>query len=113
MRPGGIHVRFLNREDAGRRLAQLLAHYADQRPLVLGLPRGGVPVAREVARALAAPLDVWEVRKVGAPDWPELGVGAVAEGGIVYLNRGTIDRVDASDAEIKELVREKSAEVAQ
>jgi len=104
---------FSDREDAGRQLAELLAGYKEESPLVLGLPRGGVPVAYEVATALGAPLDVWVVRKVGAPDFPEFGVGAVAEGGIVYLNRESIAEVGASDAEIQKIVREKTAEVAQ
>lgn len=106
-------MRFVDREDAGRQLAQLLIGYKKERPLVLGLPRGGVPVAYEVATVLDAPLDVWVVRKVGAPDFPELGVGAVAEGGMVYLNQETITQVGATDAEIQDIVRDKTAEVAQ
>jgi predicted phosphoribosyltransferase/dienelactone hydrolase len=71
---------FSDRAQAGRRLAIALAKYKDQDPVVLGIPRGGVPVAVEVARALDAPLDVIVVRKVGAPDQPELGIGAVVDG---------------------------------
>lgn len=71
---------FADRQDAGRRLAQELAGYADDNPLVLGLPRGGVPVAYEVARALDADLDVLFVRKLGAPGHEELGIGAVIDG---------------------------------
>jgi putative phosphoribosyl transferase len=78
---------------------------------VLGLPRGGVPVAFEVAAALKAPLDVCVVRKVGAPGSPEFGVGAVAEGGIVFLNQRSIDLIGASREEIEAIVRTKSAEV--
>jgi putative phosphoribosyl transferase len=81
---------FRDRIDAGRRLAVELAQYRDEDALVLGLPRGGVPVAYEVARALGAQLDVWVVRKVGAPYQPELGIGAVAEGGELVLNRQTM-----------------------
>lgn len=73
-------VRFRDRRDAGRRLAAALARYRDLRPVVLALPRGGVPVGFEVARALAAPLDVLLVRKIGAPGYPELGLGAVIDG---------------------------------
>ncbi|WP_342237650.1 phosphoribosyltransferase [Inquilinus sp. OTU3971] len=73
-------VRFRDRREAGRRLAAVLARYRDLRPIVLALPRGGVPVAFEVARALAAPLDVLLVRKIGAPGAPELGIGAVIDG---------------------------------
>ncbi|MFS8068836.1 MAG: phosphoribosyltransferase family protein, partial [Byssovorax sp.] len=75
------HMLFQDRVDAGRRLAFALRRHRDEAPIVLGLPRGGVPVAYEVARALSAPLDVWVVRKVGVPGHEELGLGAVAEGG--------------------------------
>src|SRR2546421_2148228 len=71
---------FHNRRDAGRRLAVALAPYRDSRPIVLALPRGGVPVGFEVAKALAAPLDVLLVRKIGAPGHEELGLGAVVDG---------------------------------
>lgn len=73
-------MQFRNRDDAGRQLAERVAELQLTDPVVLALPRGGVPVAAPVALALAAPLDVFVVRKVGAPGRPELGVGAVAEG---------------------------------
>ena len=78
---------FRNRREAGRRLAQKLAHYAN-RPdvIILALPRGGVPVAYEVAHALHAPLDVFLVRKLGVPGYEELAMGAVATGGVRVLN---------------------------
>lgn len=76
---------FADRTEAGRLLAGRLEHLKDTRPIVLGLPRGGVPVAFEVARALHAPLDVSLVRKIGAPDQPELAVGAVVDGGSPQL----------------------------
>jgi putative phosphoribosyl transferase len=69
---------FLDRHDAGRRLASQLAPLAAEHPVVIALPRGGVPVGFEVARALGAPLDVLAVRKLGAPNNPEFGVGAIA-----------------------------------
>ena len=72
---------FINRSDAGRRLAHALAKYKGQRPVVLALPRGGVPVAAEVATALQAPLDLILVRKIGVPIQPELAMGAVVDGG--------------------------------
>jgi len=72
---------FADREDAGRRLADRLRDAGDPAPVVLGLPRGGVPVAAEVARALGAPLDAVCVRKIGHPANPEYGIGAIAEGG--------------------------------
>ena len=79
---------FENRSDAGRRLAPLLASYAESPDIaVLGLPRGGVPVAAEVARALGAPLDVFVVRKLGVPGHRELAMGAIASGGIRVVNR--------------------------
>jgi putative phosphoribosyl transferase len=74
-------MRFHDRADAGRQLAARLAHFKEETPLVLGIPNGGVPVAFEVARALNAPLDVWGARKLGAPCQPQLGIGAIAEGG--------------------------------
>ena len=83
---------FADRRDAGRRLAVLLAPYAG-RPevLVLGLPRGGVPVAAEVAAALAAPLDILLVRKLGVPGHEELAMGAIASGGLRVVNREVVD----------------------
>lgn len=77
--PAG-QVRYADRTDAGRRLAQCLLHLAAEQPLVLALPRGGVPVGYEIAMALHAPLDVLFVRKLGAPGQPELGLGAVVDG---------------------------------
>src|SRR5690606_105070 len=100
---------FRDRRDAGRQLAERLAHHAGERNLlVLALPRGGVPVACEVARALAAPLDVFLVRKLGVPGHEELAMGAIASGGIRVLNEdvvsalridpGTIDLVATREA---------------
>ncbi len=71
---------FVDRTDAGRKLAGLMSHLVQPQPLVLGLPRGGVVVAAEIAQALAAPLDVLVVRKLGAPYQPELAIGAVIDG---------------------------------
>jgi putative phosphoribosyl transferase len=73
-------VRFADRADAGRRLADKLAHLKTERPVVLALPRGGVAVGYQIARALAAPLDVVLVRKIGVPWQPELALGAVSDG---------------------------------
>jgi putative phosphoribosyl transferase len=72
---------FKNRVDAGRKLAKALAVYKNQDPVVLALPRGGVPVAAEVCAALKAPLDLILVRKIGVPFQPELAMGAVVDGG--------------------------------
>ncbi len=83
---------FQDRRDAGRQLAAKLASYAgDPSVLVLGLPRGGVPVAYEVAKALHAPLDVFVVRKLGVPGHRELAMGAIASGGVRVLNPDVID----------------------
>ena len=71
--------RFADRRDAGRQLAERLLPLAGERPVVVGLPRGGVPVAEEVATALGAPLEILSVRKLGAPHNPEYGIGAIAE----------------------------------
>lgn len=81
---------FRDRTDAGRRLAEEVAARSLHDPVVLALPRGGVPVGFEVARRLGAPLDVFVARKVGAPSQPELGVGAVAEGGPVVVDDTTL-----------------------
>jgi putative phosphoribosyl transferase len=78
---------FADRTDAGRRLAAALAHLRDEHPVVLALPRGGVPVGFEVAKALGAPLDVLLVRKIGAPFQPELAAGAVVDGAEPVLVR--------------------------
>ena len=82
-----VRSRFADRHDAGRRLAERLRHYAGRDDvIVLGLPRGGVPVAFEVARALGVPLDVFVVRKLGVPGHEELAMGAIASGGVRVLN---------------------------
>jgi putative phosphoribosyl transferase len=79
-------MELLDRRDAGRRLARVLGPFAREHPVIVAVPRGGVPVAFAVARALGAPLDILAVRKLGAPGNPELGVGAVAEDGTGVLD---------------------------
>lgn len=103
--------RFRDRVDAGRRLAAELEPYAAEHPIVLALPRGGVPVGYEVARALSAPLDVWVVRKIGAPFQPELGVGAVAEGGFLYLSSRMLEETGLSEAGLSDQIATKRREV--
>ncbi len=99
---------FLDRRDAGRRLAPLVASLADEQPVVVGLPRGGVPVAREVADALGAPLDALTVRKLGAPWNPELAIGAVAEDETVVLNEALLRAEGVTRAQLdRELERER------
>jgi predicted phosphoribosyltransferase len=82
---------FRDRRDAGRQLASKLASYSEPNSVVLALPRGGVPVGYEVARALEAPLDIFLVRKLGAPGHEELAMGAVATGGVSVLNEDVVD----------------------
>ena len=102
---------FKNREDAGHRLATRLASWRDEDVVVLGLPRGGVPVAYEVALALDAPLDVIIVRKLGVPVQPELGMGALGEDGVRVLNSEIIDLVRISADELESVERREQAEV--
>jgi len=107
---------FEDRADAGRQLAGKLAHLKDSGALVLALPRGGVPVAFEVARALRAPLDVFVVRKLGVPGHEELAMGAIASGGVRVLNEDTIAQLRIDDetltavtnAELDELQRREN-----
>ena len=92
---------FADRADAGRRLALELEAYRVRRPLVLGIPRGGVPAAAEVARALGAELDVVVARKLGAPGYPELAIGAVTANGGRYLNADVIRELGVTEAYIE------------
>jgi predicted phosphoribosyltransferase len=95
---------FSNRSEAGRLLATKLASYADHPDvLVLALPRGGVPVAYEVARALNAPLDVFLVRKLGVPGYEELAMGAIATGGVRVLNDQLVDGLRIPDYIVDEI----------
>ncbi len=93
-------MRYLDRRDGGRRLAVELQHIAAQRPVVVALPRGGVPVAFEVARALHASLDILAVGKLGAPHNPELGVGAIAEDGTIVLGRKSTGALGITQARV-------------
>jgi len=110
-----VAERFANRLAAGQELAKRLEHLRDQRPVILGLPRGGVPVAAEVATALTAPLDVIVVRKVGMPGQPELAAGAIGEEGarvinervMAYADPEAVARVEADErAELERRVAE-------
>ena len=104
------HV-FPNRCAAGRELAAALVPLGLQHPIVLGLPRGGVPVAYEVAHLLSAPLDVLVVRKVGAPDQPELAIGAVGAAGVVVADEATMALVGVGPDEFAALARHEQLEV--
>jgi putative phosphoribosyl transferase len=103
---------FQDRTAAGRVLASALRQYAD-RPdvLVLGLPRGGVPVAYEVALALGCPMDVFVVRKLGVPGHRELAVGAIASGGVRVLNRHVVEQLGIPPEAIEEVARQEQAEL--
>jgi putative phosphoribosyl transferase len=107
----GMRVLFPDRRDAGRRLAVKLMMLADQRPVVVALPRGGVPVAVEVARALRAPLDILAVRKLGAPGNPELGVGAVAEDGTAVLDMRSAGMLGITEAVLQATLARESREL--
>jgi putative phosphoribosyl transferase len=102
---------FLDRRDAGRRLAEALERYRDQGPVVVALPRGGVPVAYEVARELGAPLDVVCVRKLGAPIQPEYGIGALGEDGVRYLRSAELEPLGISDEDLEAIVAREQAEL--
>jgi putative phosphoribosyl transferase len=89
-----VNVRFRNRVDAGQKLASLLGKYKNQNAIVYALPRGGVPIAKEVADSLNCPLDLIIVRKIGHPENPEYALGAVAEDGFLVVNEEELARVD-------------------
>lgn len=102
---------FADREDAGRRLAARLEHLHDAPVVVLGLPRGGVPVAFQVAYALSTPLDVIVVRKLGVPWQPELAMGAVGEGGVRVINREVVRAARVSEQELAAVAAREQAAV--
>jgi len=107
-------VLFTDRADAGQRLAEALRHLAGEKPVVLGLPRGGVPVAAAVATALGAPLDVIVVRKLGVPYHRELAFGAIGEGGVRVINDDVVRRGGLSPSDIATVERaEQTALVRQ
>lgn len=94
---------FEDRSDAGRQLAGKLDHLRQEHPLVLGLPRGGVPVAAEVADLLDAPLDVLMIRKLGVPHHEELAMGAIGEGSVKILNHGVISSNQVTTAQLEQV----------
>lgn len=104
-------MEFLDRRDAGVRLAAELTEFAQEQPVVVALPRGGVPVAAEVARALGAPLEILAVRKLGAPGNPELGVGAVAEDGTGVLDPQSAGQLGMTQAMLDETLARESEEL--
>lgn len=102
---------FENRHEAGRVLAQDLTRYRGPDTIVLGLARGGVPVGWEVARELGAPLEVFLVRKLGVPQWPELAMGAIASGGGVVLNERLISNLQIGDADLRRVIDRETVEL--
>jgi len=104
---------FNDRSEAGKRLAAALEAYRGERPVILALPRGGVPVAAEIATALDAPLDLILVRKVGVPFQPELAMGAVVDGGkpIIVRNEDVIGAIGISEADFQSVCQKELAEV--
>jgi len=104
---------FRDRKDAGQKLAAALTKYKDEHPVVLALPRGGVPVAAEVARALSAPLDLILVRKVGVPMQPELAMGAVVDGAkpVIVRNEDIIRMIGIGEGEFKAVCDRELAEI--
>jgi putative phosphoribosyl transferase len=109
---GGTMAIFRDRADAGRKLATRLSAYGDQTDVVvLALPRGGVPVGFEVARALGVPLDVFLVRKLGVPGHEELAMGAIASGGVLVLNADIVTAYNISDTIIEFTAARERAEL--
>jgi predicted phosphoribosyltransferase len=104
---------FHNRKDAGKKLAAALAGYKDRKPVILALPRGGVPVAAEVAVSLGAPLDLILVRKIGVPFQPELAMGAVANGAapMIVRNEDVVRLSGVGEEEFKSLCDSELAEI--
>src|SRR5690606_1385877 len=116
--PGYAHtavsnMMFRDRQQAGKALGSELARYGFGRDVVvLGLPRGGVPVALEVAKALRAPLDVLVVRKLGLPEQPELAVGAIAYGGLTVYNDSLLAALGLDAADLERIRAREAAELA-
>jgi predicted phosphoribosyltransferase len=104
---------FKNRSEAGQKLARALSNYKDQHPVILALPRGGVPVAAEVAGALGAPLDLILVRKIGVPFQPELAMGAVVDGGapIIVRNEDVVQSAGIDETQFKAVCDGELAEI--
>src|SRR5580698_1216079 len=108
---GAMRGIFADRADAGQQLAALLVHLGGERAVVLGLPRGGVPVAAEVSMALGAPLDVIVVRKLGVPFQPELAMGAIGEDGVQVENEQIVGPSGVSAVDFETIVRRERDEL--
>jgi putative phosphoribosyl transferase len=102
---------FEDREGAGKRLALALVHYRDNRPIILALPRGGIPIGFEIAESFHLPLEVLVAHKIGSPDNPEYGIGAIAEGNIRVLDERTIKFFGVSKNELDEIIKKEKEEL--
>jgi putative phosphoribosyl transferase len=109
--PRARSARFADRADAGRQLAAELLVLARHKPIVVGLPRGGIPVAEEIALALEAPLEPLAVRKLGAPHNPEYGIGALAEDGTRVFDEEALAVLGINGAMLEEIVARETAEL--
>jgi len=108
-----VHAIFSDRHSAGRMLARVLARLTLADPVIVALPRGGVPVAFEVAKALAAPLDLLMVRKIGAPGHEEYGIGAVVDGGVqqIVIDHDAVGLTGADDLYLERMIDRQLAEI--
>lgn len=104
--------KYLNRQEAGKVLAQELIAYKNKPVLILALPRGGVPIAYEIAKQLQAPLDVFIVRKLGVPGHEEFAMGAMAVGEVILLNEGIIKQLNISNQEVQQVISKEKNELA-
>lgn len=102
---------YKDRYDAGRKLAQELLPYKNENPVILAMPRGGVIIGYEVSKLLKAPLDVFVARKIGAPFYPELGIGAIAPNGVKMLNYELIHSLNIPEYEIETVIERESIEL--
>lgn len=102
---------FKDRREAGQKLSQKLKVYKAESPIILALPRGGVVVGYEVAKALKAPLSVLVVRKIGSPHNSEFAIGAIAEDNIQVMNESVLNLIEASDEEVKQIIDQEKAEL--
>ncbi len=107
-----MRLPYRDRREGGQVLARLVLDLSPHESVVLGLPRGGAPVAAEVANALGAPLDVFVVRKLGVPGQEELAMGAIASGGVCILNEDVVDSLGISSDAIDEVSRREAIELA-
>lgn len=102
---------FKDRYDAGRKLAAELIKYKDENPVIVALPRGGVIIGFEIAKLLKAPLDVIVARKIGAPFYPELGIGAIAPNGIKILDKNLIKSLNVSERALEKIIEQETIEM--